>query len=357
MRILLVEQYHTGSHRAWAEGFARHSSHDVRLLTHPGRSWKWRMRGSALTLARSLVALDDWKPDIVVVSDMTDLAQFRTFARPHIGDVPTVLYFHESQLTYPSQAGAPVDLSYALTNWLSAAAADRVFFNSGYHRQVFFEALPALLDRFPAPNHDHLIQEIREKSEILPVGVDLSWVDDRPAATGPPRILWNHRWDFDKDPDTFADAIERLDDSGAEFGLVLLGYRPPQASDALNRIRQTAGDRIVHDGEAPIDAYRKLVSGSEIVVSTARQEFFGISVVEAVAAGCHPVLPNRLSYPWLIPDQFHGMALYEDGELVDALAAAIEDPGPPEGLVASMKSFSWDVMVPRYDLRLREIAD
>lgn len=59
MRILLVEPYHTGFHRAWAEGFARHSSHDVRLLTHPGRSWKWRMRGSALTLARSLVALDD----------------------------------------------------------------------------------------------------------------------------------------------------------------------------------------------------------------------------------------------------------------------------------------------------------
>ncbi|HUG07857.1 MAG TPA: glycosyltransferase [Acidimicrobiia bacterium] len=150
--------------------------------------------------------------------------------------------------------------------------------------------------------------------------------------------------------------MEHLDDSGAEFGLVLLGYRPPQASDALNRIRKAAGDRILHDGEAPIDAYRKLVSGSEIVVSTARQEFFGISVVEAVAAGCHPVLPNRLSYPWLIPDQFHGMALYQDGELVDALAAAIEDPGPPEGLAASMESFSWDVMAPRYDLRLREIA-
>ncbi|HUG07858.1 MAG TPA: DUF3524 domain-containing protein [Acidimicrobiia bacterium] len=164
------------------------------MLMHTGRSWKWRMRGSALTLVRSLIALDDWKPDIVVVSDMTDLAQFRTFARPYIGDRPTVLYFHESQLTYPSQAGVPVDLSYALTNWLSAAAADRVLFNSGYHLQVFFEALPALLDRFPDPTHGHLTQVVREKSEILPVGVDLSWVDDRPAATGPPRILWNHRW-------------------------------------------------------------------------------------------------------------------------------------------------------------------
>lgn len=357
MKILLVEPFHTGSHRAWAEGFAEHSSHDVRLVTHPGRWWKWRMRGSALTLARSLVDLGDWKPDLVVVSDMTDLAQFRTFARPHIGDVTTVLYFHESQLTYPVADGAGADLSYPLINWLSAVAADRVFFNSDYHLRVFFEGLPGLLERFPDANHSHLVEEVRNRSEVLPVGVDLSWVDDLRVAGDPPRVLWNHRWEFDKDPDAFADAIEHLDASDVEFDLVLLGSRPPQGPRALRRVREYAGKRIVHDGDAPADAYRKLVSGSDVVVSTARQEFFGISVVEAVAAGCRPVLPNRLSYPWLVPEQYHDMVLYEEGDLVDTLISAIGNPRPPEGLVASMRSFSWEVIAPWYDRRFQEIAN
>ena len=32
--VLLVEPYFGGSHRAWAEGYAHHSRHRVRLVTH-----------------------------------------------------------------------------------------------------------------------------------------------------------------------------------------------------------------------------------------------------------------------------------------------------------------------------------
>lgn len=184
MRVLLVEPYCTGSHRAWADGYVRHSAHDVRLITHPGRWWKWRMRGAAITLAASLETLDGWRPDAVMVSDMVDLAHFRTFARPWIGDVPMALYFHESQLTYPDPPGAPSDDSYALTNWISALSADRVFFNSGYHREVFFQSLPRLLRRFPDHRLDHLISEVKNRSEVLPVGVDLSWITDRSSRNG-----------------------------------------------------------------------------------------------------------------------------------------------------------------------------
>ena len=56
MRILLIEPYFTGSHRAWAEGYAAASQHDVRLVTHDGRFWKWRMQGSAVTLAEPVAA-------------------------------------------------------------------------------------------------------------------------------------------------------------------------------------------------------------------------------------------------------------------------------------------------------------
>ena len=356
MKILMVEPYFVGSHRAWAEGYTAHSDHEVRLITHPGRWWKWRIRGSALTLAESLPALAGWRPDVVLASDMVDLAQFRFFARPHIGDPPTVLYFHESQLTYPPPAESDPDLSYAVTNWLSAIAADRVLFNSEYHFEVFFEHLPRLLRNFPDLTHDHLIGEVVARSEVLPVGVDLSWIGERRGLEGPPRLLWNHRWDHDKDPDPFAAAVEALVDDGTDFGLVLLGARPPNPPTALTRLREVAGDRILHDGEAPLDQYRSLVASSNVVVSTALQEFFGVSMVEAIAAGCRPVLPDRLSYPWTIPAEHHDAVLYREGGLVDGLRAALAEPNAPTGLASAMTRFSWDTLAPEYDRQLAYLA-
>lgn len=314
------------------------------------------MQGSAVTLAESLAGSDQWSPDLIVVSDMVDLAHFRTFARPFVGDVPTVLYFHETQLTYPTSSGA-TDLSYSMTNWLSALAADRVLFNSGYHQDIFFEHLPGLLRQPPDQTHVHLVDSVRAKSEVLPVGVDLSWVARTGQLVCTPRVLWNHRWEFDKAPDRFAEAVVELVESGVHFELILLGYRPTRPPDALERIRAVAADRIVHDGEAPVDLYRKLVASCHIVVSTALQEFFGVSAVEAIAAGCRPVLPLRLSYPWLIPEQFHDQVLYPDGGLTEALARAIDDPTAPPGLAESMHRFSWTTMAPEYDRRLAEIVD
>jgi len=356
VNVLLVEPFFTGSHRAWALGYAARSRHEVRLVSHPGRWWKWRMRGSALTLAHSLAGLEGWQPDLILATDMVDLAQFRSFARPFVGEVPTALYFHESQLTYPTPDGSEPDLSYALTNWLSAYSADHVFFNSMYHLDVFFDSLPRLLRNFPDLTHEHLIEEVAVRSEVLPVGIDVSWIGQRPAQQGPPRIVWNHRWDHDKDPDTFADAVGQLIEANLKFELVLLGPRPPHPPPALTRIRDIAGSRIVHDGKAPLDLYRQLLPSCDVVVSTALQEFFGVSVVEAIAAGSRPVLPDRLSYPWLIPDEYHDEVLYPDGGLVDALMTALADPIPPPGLQSALGRYSWDRLAPIYDRRFGVLA-
>ena len=271
MRVLLVEPYYDGSHRAWADGNAASSGHEVRVVGHPGSWWKWRMKGAAVTLAAGLEGLGTWRPELVLVSDMIDLAHFRFFARPHIGDPPVALYFHESQFTYPQQPGDAFDPSYVLTNWISALAADAVVFNSDYHRQTFFSSLPGFLRQFPDQPHEGSISALQDRADVLPVGVDLSWVVTREPANATKRILWNHRWEFDKDPDSFADAVEGLLEAGACFDLVLAGQRPPKPPEALQRIRGMATDRIVYDDEAPRHEYEKLLTECDIVVSTAFQ--------------------------------------------------------------------------------------
>lgn len=348
--LLVVEPYFGGSHRAWAEGIRDHLGWSVELATLPPRWWKWRMRGGAVTLSEQVAAMSV-SPDLVLASDMIDLPAFLTFARPHLGDAPVALYFHESQLTYPDSPQMDPDISYGVTNWLSALAADRVFFNSHYHREVFFSELPRLLSHFPDCTHAHRMAEVEERSEVLEVGVDLTWVDPG-HGDGPLRILWNHRWEHDKDPSAFFAAVDELAAEGLDFELVVCGENFRNVPEEFDAAADRHQDRIVHMGYAELAAYRDWLTSSDVVVSTARHEFFGVAVVEAIAAGCMPVLPDRLSYPELIPDDWHAACLYPPGGLVDRLRRLILDPAEARRVGAALAPgalrFGWDAMAPRY---------
>ena len=141
MNICLIEPFHTGSHAAWAEEYARYSRHNVELLTLSGRHWKWRMHGGAVTLARHFQK-SGCKPDVILASDMLDLTTFLALTRQKTAGLPTALYFHENQLTYP---WSPTDVDpaqkrdahYAFINYTSALTADAVLFNSRYHLDAF----------------------------------------------------------------------------------------------------------------------------------------------------------------------------------------------------------------------------
>ncbi len=134
MRILLVEPYYTGSHAVWAEGYAQYSQHHIDILSLPGRFWKWRMHGGAVTLAQKFLA-SDLNHDFILATDMLDLTTFLALTRTKTAHVPTAIYFHENQLTYPwspddRDVAQKRDKHYGFINYTSALAADAVFFNS-----------------------------------------------------------------------------------------------------------------------------------------------------------------------------------------------------------------------------------
>ena len=101
LKVLLLEPFHSGSHQAWAEGLIKHTRHEISLISHPGSFWRWRVRGSALTMAEKTqeTVNEKGKPDIVLASGMIDLAAWLGFTKRFIGDPPVVLYQHENQLT------------------------------------------------------------------------------------------------------------------------------------------------------------------------------------------------------------------------------------------------------------------
>ncbi|MDH3296647.1 MAG: DUF3524 domain-containing protein, partial [Acidimicrobiia bacterium] len=233
MRVFLLEPYHTGSHAAWAEGWARHSRHDVELLTLPGRFWKWRVHGSSVSLAEMTGALvsDGGPPDAVVASGMTDLPTYLGLTRKIIGNPTTMLYLHENQLTYPeSPRTRGVDLSYAFINWRSMLAADAVVFNSEFHRHEFQTALPVFLRNFPDERHSHLIPAVEAKTGVAPVGVDLARLL-APRRSNPPLILWNQRWEYDKDPEAVFDGLYAVAGKGYDFEVAICGENFRQSPD------------------------------------------------------------------------------------------------------------------------------
>ena len=136
MNILLLEPYYTGSHAQWVEGYARHSTHQVEILKTNGCFWKWRMHGGAVTLAKKFVK-GGYRPDLLLTTDMLDLTTFLALTRDRTAAVPTAVYFHENQITYPWSPKdrdilANRDKHYGFINYATALAADAVFFNSQF---------------------------------------------------------------------------------------------------------------------------------------------------------------------------------------------------------------------------------
>ncbi len=364
LRILALEPYYGGSHRAFLDGWREHSRHRVELLTMPARKWKWRMRGAALTMSETLRdrGLDC---DLMLVSDFLDLAALRSLLPAEWSAVPAVAYFHENQITYPLPPEDERDYQFGFTNLTTCLAAEKVLFNSGYHRRAFLEGAARLLEKMPDFVPEWAPERIRERSEVVPVGVDLASIDARrPQAeprTGPLTVLWNHRWEYDKGGEEFFDVILELHREGLPFELTVLGRSFRSAPPVFERALAQLEERLRVGGylESRADYCRALLE-SDVVVSTALEEFFGISVVEAVYAGCLPLLPERLSYPEILPSEYHRSCLYDGrADLKERLSYWINHPEEARrmDLRSHVRRFGWDRVAPRLDAVAMDVRE
>jgi hypothetical protein len=361
VKILLVEPYYGGSHKAWADGYLAHSAHDVRLVTLPARFWKWRMHGGFLTLAEEVGELVEtgWAPDVVLASSMMDVSAFAGALRNVVPGVPIATYFHESQFTYPLSPADKVDLTYQMKNWASAVVSDAVVFNSEYHRSVFAEESMRFLNAFPEYKHVHRVDDVLDASIVLPVGVNLSTLSgDRIPPSGPALIVWNQRWEHDKGPVELKSIVELLIDSGVDFTMAMCGEVFVSVPPTFAEITEMLGDRLIHEGYAARERYESILLEAAVVLSTADQEFFGIGVVEAIAAGAHPVLPDRLVYPERI-DAIGGdpsSTLFNDPTEAASLIASALTTEPDPDLRTATQQYDWKKVAPNYDAALASLG-
>jgi glycosyltransferase involved in cell wall biosynthesis len=366
IKITLLEPFFSGSHKQWAEGLQKHSKHNVQILSLPGRHWKWRMHGGAVSLAKQFNQLEE-SPDLILATSMLDLTTFLSLTRKRSANIPVAMYFHENQLTYP---WSPQDRDvkkkrnnhYSFINYASALAADKVFFNSKYHMDSFLGALPKFLKQFPDKRERDNIDVIREKSEVLHLGLDLKRFEDFRSSDKEKQseatILWNHRWEYDKNPEEFFETLFELKKKEIKFKLVVLGEQNDVNPPIFDEAKEKLKDEILHWGYADsFDDYAKWLWRADILSVTSNQDFFGGSVIEAMYCDCFPLLPNRLAYPEHLPEELEREFLYEEGELPTRLETAIESVMGIRQVdyQSIVKKYDWNELIEKYDTKLEEL--
>ncbi|TFV34793.1 glycosyltransferase family 1 protein [Bradyrhizobium frederickii] len=177
---------------------------------------------------------------------------------------------------------------------------------------------------------------LKVKATVIPHGVDTDVYappTDRAAAFAESGLPGRYaigcfgRVRAQKGTDVFVDAMCRLLPRYPDFTAVIVGQvtaeQTPFAND-LNKRIEAAGlqSRIIVTGELPIEAVQRWYQRLTIYAFTSRNEGFGLTLIEAMAAGSALVAARAGAAELVVEDGVTGV-LVPPGD-ADALTAALE---------------------------------
>lgn len=373
MKVLLLSAYAAQSHTYWHEALvSMFPDWDWRILTLPPRHFSWRIRGNPLYWSIEKRDVLESQYDLLVATSMVDLATLRGLV-PTLANVRSVLYFHENQFEYP-QADIKNQqrnslLEAKMVSLYSSLAADQIVFNSAYNRDTFLQGCNALLKKLPDKVPRGVVDSLRIKSSVLAVplkaGVEEEggeedasntiWPGTQGTLPGRPlRLLWLGRFEYDKGGECLHRTLQLLDKSSLDFELAIVGQQFRHSPRIFAQIESEFQHRIVHFGyiESRLD-YNNILSAGDVVLSTALHEFQGLAILEAVAAGCLPAVPNRLVYPEIMPEEFCYTSDLNDVDreaqaAADLIVRLSTELGSMDVIAPDVGNFTQPVLKPQY---------
>jgi len=309
--LLLLSGYHASSHRFWSDQLTTGlPEFDWTLVALADRHFYWRIRSNALTFALEHRDALQQNYDLIIATSMVDLCNLRGLL-PTLSSVPAILYFHENQFAYPERQ-VDTDTQHArrnsnlinaqLTSIYSAMSAQCLVFNSRFNHDTFFTGVAELAAKMPDGIPKGFARESFEKSAVIPVPVNGADALHRTITQdNPVEIVWNHRWEYDKQPQIFFSALEKLISRGIDIKVHVMGQSFRQVPDCFGDFQNRFADHLLTWGYQPEDKYRQILRQAHIVVSSALHDFQGLGMLEAIMAGCTPVAPDRMAYPEYMP--------------------------------------------------------
>lgn len=123
-------------------------------------------------------------------------------------------------------------------------------------------------------------------------------------------IIWPHRLSEDKG---FTEFLNLLDYLTQYKVIVTVPFSKNTKNDNIELLK-TKNVTISFDSKNEV--HKTNISSAKIVLSTAKQETWGYAVMESVAAGAIPIVPNKACYPYLYSDMFRYNSLEECIQLI-----------------------------------------
>lgn len=322
LHVLFLEAYPGESHRRASEVLQRHSRHRITIIEASRDHWMTLALVSHLELADRISQLQPSAVDLIIVSGTTNLPGLLLSLPPHLQGLPVVSYMHESQWSYPSTGE---DSRSVLVQHLDAIRhSSEIWFNSRFHREDMQRAAgEPFIDRRIRQEARALFQASRPRLRVVypPVEIDCCSHLGAPA-DGARRVVWNARWEHDKRPDRFVEAVRSLVRRIGSIDVLVLGTAGKDTQEITSMFAGIAGQVSVPGHLHDRTTYEQMLAGGGIIISTADHEFFGIGVLESVLAGLAPVVPAALAYSETIPSAW----FYPHGDtdaLVDVMQAAL----------------------------------
>lgn len=307
IKILFVSAYQTDQQTYWLNRLTEYwPDAEWTHVTLPPDNYSWRVRGSSLNFIHEFPEELAGDYDLLLTTNIVDLSTLRGLV-PSLARVPSIVYFHDNPFAYPDSSRPGSSLDAQLTCLYTAHVADLCLFNSMHNKSSFLSGAAAYLEKYAGEVPAGLIQKLLRKSDVLPIPLAediFEWSQSARPQNDTLRILWSHRWGFDKGPERLLSFAKALDASDVDAKLVITGAQgrtPP--SSMVELIRKYSHVIAYCECESNRERLAARMLQCDVALSTARHDFQGIAVMEAAVMGCAPLLPDRLAYPEYFSEQ------------------------------------------------------
>lgn len=362
MKVLFIEPYDGGSHKLFLDQLLsqfQNKGIECNSITLAPKKWRWRFLSAHFYLAE--IVNDRFShapPEIIICSSLMDTASFKALLKPVFHHSSIVTFFHENQLAYPIYGNADnkkdqeklKKYTYPLVHLNQILSSDALLFNSKFNFDSLFQGLEKFIQSMPDARPYKSFEDAKKKCFITGLGVQISRKSNELLdwEKRPQRILWNHRWEYDKNPQEFISLFYKLIKTHPHLELDLLGdNRKGQYSETFLKLKKMFPSHIkTFGGLNDREKYIKQLGYSRLLPVTSNHEFFGLSVIDAITNGVIPLLPNRLSYPELIAPCLHEKLLYSNFNELYKKSSMLLSTGlnadEKEKLLSWLRPFSWN---------------
>ena len=179
--------------------------------------------------------------------------------------------------------------------------------------------------------------------DVLPNGIDVArWAAPLPErAPGPLRLVTATRLAARKRPSALVQLVEQAEAAAGagSLSLTILGDGPDRGR--VERLVEDHGlDWVSLPGRVPRDELRRRYAASDVYLSPARLESFGIAALEARTVGLPVIGRHGSGVGEFVSDGVNGLVVSSDSEMASAIARLAANPDE----VARMRA--WNVANP-----------